>query len=96
MKVHAVDYNFTGSVNIVETMESDMQLVYLRISESGLKADISINGKKLSNKPVLLDLLEIPNNQVVMAEIPKGSTLSITLYAADTNPHVGQLVFIGV
>ena len=96
MKVHVVDYDFTGSVNIVETIENDMALVYVRITETGIKGDISINGKKLSNKPVLLELLEIPNNQVVLAEMPKGSTLSITLYAPDKNKHTGQLVFIGV
>ena len=96
MKVHVIDYNFKNSVNLVETIEDDMALVYLRITETGIKGDISINGKKLSNKPVFLELLEIPNNQVVLAEIPKGSTLSITLYAPDSNQHVGQLALIGV
>jgi hypothetical protein len=96
MKVHAIDYSFTGSINITETVENGMFLLYIRTSEAGLKADIAINGKKLSNRPVLLDLLELPNNQVIMAEIPKGSTLNITLYASDTNVHIGQIALIGV
>ncbi|WP_457642649.1 hypothetical protein [Persephonella sp.] len=96
MKVHAVDYDFNGSVSISETIDQDIKLLYIRCSESGIKAEISINGIKISNRPLLLDLIEIPNNQVVMQEIKKGSTLTLNLYAPDTNQHTGQIAFIGV
>jgi len=96
MKMHVVDYNFTNSTSITETVDQDIKLLYIRCSETGIKAEISINGKKFSNRPFLLDLIEIPNNQVVMADIPKGSTLTINLYAPDTNQHTGQIVFMGV
>ncbi|NPA52687.1 MAG: hypothetical protein GXO22_07310 [Aquificae bacterium] len=95
MKVHAVDYSFTGSVSITETIETDFKLLYIRCSESGIKAEISINGMKISNRPVLLDLIEIPQNQVILADIKKGSTLTLNLYADDTNQHTGQITFIG-
>jgi len=96
MKVHAVDYDFQGSISITETIEQDIKLLYIRCSETGLKAEISINGTKISNRPLILDLIEIPNNQVIMQDIKKGSTLTLNLYANDTNQHTGQIALIGV